>query len=46
MERIKVYQSTLTMSEVIKPTFALFLLDNDNKYKRLSQHCTSFAIMN
>jgi hypothetical protein len=46
MERIKIYHSTLTMSEVIKSTVTLFLLDNDNTYIRLSQHCTSFAILN
>jgi len=46
MEHIKIYQSTLTMSEVIKSTVALFFLDNDNKYECLSQHWTSFAILN
>jgi len=34
IERIKIYQSTLTMSDVIKSRVVLFLLDNDNKYER------------
>lgn len=34
MELIKIYQSTLTMSKVIKSTVALFLVANDNKYER------------
>jgi hypothetical protein len=37
MENIKIYQTTLTMPEVIKSTVALFFSDNDKEYKRLSQ---------
>jgi hypothetical protein len=45
MEHIKIYQTTLTMSEVIKSTVALFFLNNDIEHKRLPQQWTSCAIL-